>query len=392
MDLDYTSAQQALRGELRAYLQTTMTPDVRSALADQSGCAELSRSLTRRFGRDGWLGIGWPAEYGGRGGTAIEQYIVFDEMDRAGAPFPFVSVNTVAPTLLRFADDRQKDTYLPGILAGEVIFAIGYTEPDAGTDLASLRTSAVLDGTEWVVNGSKVFTTGANDADVIWLACRTDPDLPRHAGISIILVPTSAPGFAWTPIRTVGDLMTTTTYYSDVRVPADHLVGEPGLGWRMITTQLNHERVGLAARAGRVWRLWSEVRDWALAVEAPEGARVMDRAWVRADLARCFVRLEAMDLLNRRVLADLATDRLQPADASAVKVYATETQVEVYRLLLGILEAGGWLRAGSPGAALRGEVERAARTEQINTFGGGANDVQREIIAATGLRMIRGER
>jgi hypothetical protein len=186
--------------------------------------------------------------------------------------------------------------------------------------------------------------------------------------------------------------MTTATYYSDVRVPADHLVGGLGMGWRMITTQLNHERVGLAARGGRVWRLWGEVRDWALATATPEGDRVMDRPWVRADLARCFVRLEAMRLLSGRVLGDVAADRLRPADASAVKVYATETHVEVYRLLLGILGAGAWLRTGSAGAALSGELERAARTDQINTFGGGANEVQREIVAAAGLRMARAER
>ena len=156
------------------------------------------------MGADGWLGIGWPKEYGGQGRPATDQFIFFDEVQRAGAPFPFVTLNTVGPTIMRFGSDEQKAFFLPGILAGEINFAIGYTEPEAGTDLASLRTRAVRDGDEWVINGNKVFTSGANQADYVWLACRTDPDAPKHKGISIILVPTASPGFKCTPIVTVG--------------------------------------------------------------------------------------------------------------------------------------------------------------------------------------------
>jgi 3-oxocholest-4-en-26-oyl-CoA dehydrogenase alpha subunit len=304
-------------------------------------------------------------------------------VQRAGVPFPFVTVNTVAPSLMRFGTDEQKSSYLPRILAGELNVAIGYTEPEAGTDLASLRTSARLDGDSWVVNGSKVFTSGANQADLVWLACRTDPDLPKHQGLSILMVPTDSPGFRWTPIVTVGDIVTTSTYYDDVRVPADNLVGERGGGWRMITTQLNHERVGLAALGGPVWRMWGEVRQWA----AAQGIDTLP--WVRADLAECYARLEAMKLLNWQMVEAINADRLQPADASAAKFYGTETHVFVCRKLLGILGAGGWLRPGSPGAALHGDVERLARSAQINTFGGGVNEIQREIVAATGLGMAR---
>jgi alkylation response protein AidB-like acyl-CoA dehydrogenase len=171
----------------------------------------------------------------------------------------------------------------------------------------------------------------------------------------------------------------------------------------MITTQLNHERVSLSALGGATWRMWGEVRDWASTTDAPEsmvgpsgrpseGGKVIDRPWVRADLARCYAKLEAMKLLNWRMAGDIAAERLSPADSSAVKVYGTETHVEVYRLLLTILGAGGWLRAGSPGAELRGEVERWARQAQINTFGGGVNEIQRDIVAAAGLRMARAKR
>src|SRR4051812_29398507 len=256
MHLDYTPEQRALRAQLRDYFTALLTPEVSEKLGNRGENSPVFRTIVRQLGQDGWLGIGWPTEYGGQGRSAIEQYIMFDEGQRSGVPFPFVTGNTVGPTLMRFGTDEQKSRYLPGILAGEVNFAIGYTEPAAGTDLASLRTSAVLDGDEWVINGSKVFTSGANQADYVWLACRTDPELPKHKGISIIVVPTDAPGFRCTPIRTVGDVTTTATYYDDVRVPADNLVGERGGGWRMITTQLNHERVGLSALGGLTWRVW----------------------------------------------------------------------------------------------------------------------------------------
>jgi alkylation response protein AidB-like acyl-CoA dehydrogenase len=234
-----------------------------------------------------------------------------------------------------------------------------------------------------------VFTSGANQADYIWLACRTDPDLPKHQGLSMIMVPTDPAGFRCTPIVTVGDIVTTATYYDDVRVPADNLVGERGGGWRMITTQLNHERVGLAALGGPCWRLWGEVREWTRTAPAPGGGVLADLPWVRADLADCYARLEVMKLLNADMVTAIANDSLQPAQASSAKFYGTETHVYVYRKLLGILGAAGLLRPGSAGAALRGAVERMGRSAQINTFGGGVNEIQREIVAAAGLGMAR---
>ena len=389
MYLDQTPEQKAIRKELRAYFEEMMTPEVRAELGSAGEDSSLFRTLVRRLGHDGWLGIGWPTEYGGQGRPVTDQFIFFDEVQRAGAPFPFVTVNTVGPTIMGFGSDAQKDRYLPGILRGEINFAIGYTEPDAGTDLASLRTRAVLDGDEFVINGNKVFTSGANQADYVWLACRTDPDAPKHKGISVVLVPTSSPGFSYTPIVTVGDGMTTATYYDDVRVPAANLVGQLNEGWRMITTQLNHERVGLAAMGGLAHRLWEEVLAWAKATPAGDRGRVSDAPWVQSDLARAHARLEAMRLLNWRMTASTAAGTLGPAESSAVKVYGTECVVEVYRTLLGIVGPAGAVKAGSEGAVLRGELERAARQAQINTFGGGVNEIQREIVAWQALGMTR---
>ncbi len=391
MFLDYTREQRELRHTLRDYFARLLTPEVRSELGAPGEGSALFRTLIKQMGADGWLGIGWPKEYGGQGRPAVEQFIFFDEVQRAGAPFPFVTLNTVGPTIMRYGSSEQKDFFLPGILRGEINFAIGYTEPEAGTDLASLRTRAVLDGDEWVINGNKVFTSGANQADYIWLACRTDPDAPKHKGISMIIVPTSSAGFKCTPIVTVGDVVTTATYYDDMRVPKDSVVGDVNAGWRLITNQLNHERVGLAALGGLTHRLWGDTERWCRETDSGlgDGSNMIDVPWVQIDLARTHARLEAMKLLNWRMAAAVADETLTPAESSAVKVYGTECLIDVYRTLLGILGAAGYVAGGSPGAVLRGDVERAARAAQINTFGGGVNEVQREIVAAVGLGMAR---
>ncbi len=252
---------------------------------------------------------------------------------------------------MRFGSDEQKSFFLPAILAGEVNFAIGYTEPEAGTDLASLQTRAVRDGDEYVVNGAKVFTSGADMADYVWLAVRTDADAPKHKGISILAMSTDSPGFSWSPIVTVAGARTTATYYSDVRVPVEQLVGAENEGWRMITTQLNHERVGLAAWSGFASQLYEEVATWAAGTAIPDGPSMLDLPWVQSDLARCRAELEAMYLLNWRMAAALAADTMSPADSSTVKVFGVERSIDIYRRLLGIVGAGGYL---SPGLARRG--------------------------------------
>ncbi|MGA2519757.1 MAG: acyl-CoA dehydrogenase family protein [Acidimicrobiales bacterium] len=394
MFLKETPEQLALRQELRAYYAELLTDEVRAGIGDVGEGGEQWRQIVQRIGKDGWLGIGWPTEYGGQGRPATDQFIFFDETRRASAPFPFVTVNTVGPTIMRFGRDDQKAYFLPGILAGEINFAIGYTEPEAGTDLASLRTRAVRDGDEYVVNGAKVFTSGADMADYIWLAVRTEPDAPKHKGISILCMPTDTPGFSWSPIVTVAGATTTATYYSDVRVPVDNRVGPENEGWRMITNQLNHERVGLAAWSGFSSHLYQEVVAWALATPTADGVPVLDLPWVQSDLARCRAELDAMYLLNWRMATAVSNDTMTAADSSSVKIFGVERSIDIYRRLLGVVSAAAvaYLIPGSPGAVLQGQLERTARHAQINTFGGGVNEVQREIVAMAGLGMKRAAR
>jgi hypothetical protein len=391
MHIDLSPEQRQLQQDLRAYFAGLMTPERRAGLTGGEAGGEAYRAVVRQMGSDGWLGVGWPKEYGGKGLTALEQYIFFDEANRAGVPMPLVTLNTVGPTLRTFGSDEQKREYLPKILAGEIHFAIGYSEPGAGTDLAALRTRAIRDGDEYVINGQKVFTTGGHDADVVWLACRTDPDAPKHKGISIILVPTDVPGFKHTPIWTLGGGHTNATYYEDVRVPVANLVGEENSGWKLITRQLNHERVALGP-AGRLERPLQEVRRWAQETTRADGTRVADDEWVQTTLARVHATTEAIKLANWRVADALDKGTLNPADASTMKVLGTEAQWKCLDLLMDVVGSAGYLTEESPGAAVRATLEQGYRHAPVGTFGGGVNEVQREIIAMAGLDMPRAPR
>ncbi|MFJ4962602.1 acyl-CoA dehydrogenase family protein [Streptomyces sp. NPDC088729] len=390
MHLAPTERQRQLRTELRAYFRAVL-PGRRGERPALDAAEE--RRLLRRIGDDGMLGLGWPVAYGGQGRGADEQFVFFDEAYRAGAPVSMVTLNTVGPTLMAYGTEEQKAYFLPRILSGEIVFAIGYSEPDAGTDLAALRTRAVRDGDAWVIDGQKIFTSNAQQADWIWLACRTDPAAPKHRGISIILVPTSDPGFSWTPIETVGGLTTTATYYDGVRVPAAHLVGTENEGWSLITKQLNHERVALAAIGMQAEDFYEEARAHARTPDPSTGRRRIDEPWVRARLAEAYARLAATRLLNWRLVADVGAGGLAPGEASGVKFAGTESAVEVYRMCQEVVGGTALLRAGSDGCSGPvGELERMNRAAQINTFGGGVGEVQREIVATMRLGMTRGRR
>jgi alkylation response protein AidB-like acyl-CoA dehydrogenase len=337
------------------------------------------------MGADGWLGIGWPVEYGGQGRSDVEQFIFFDEAWRAGAPIPFLSINTVGKTIMEFGSEEQKQKFLPAILRGELHFSIGYTEPGAGTDLASLTTRAVKDGDEWVINGQKIYTSLASYADYIWLAARTDPDAPKHKGITIFLVPTSDPGFSFTKISTMVNASTFNTYYDDVRVPESAVVADVNRGWDLIVNQLNYERMSLGP-PGMVERSYEDVRTWAQQTKLPDGRRVIDQEWVQINLARVHARLEFVKLINWKVAA---AGGANPADSSATKVFATEFYTEAYRLLMEVIGPDAYLQRGSPGAVLAGKLERGFQGTLILTFGGGVNEVQRDLIALFGLGLPR---
>ena len=393
MHIDFTPEHRALRKEIRNYYRELFTPELRAAFDaeyEEMG-GPVFREIVGRMGEDGWLGIGWPKEYGGKGFSALEQFIFWDETYRARAPLPIISVNTIGPTIMQFGTDAQKAELLPRIVKGQVFFGVGYTEPSAGTDLAALQTRAVREGDEYVINGQKLFTTHAQDAEYIWLAVRTDPDAPKHRGISIILVPTDSPGFSLTPIYTLGRERTNATFYENVRVPEANLIGEENSGWMLITSQLNHERITLAA-PGVADRLLDEVWQWAADTPSPNGGRMLDEGWVQIQLAKVYAKLDALKVLNWRSAWTISNGTPDMAEASALKVFGTEFLVEAYDLLLEIIGAAGIVKEGEPGAVFDGLLENSYRTAGTYTFGGGVNEVQRDIIAAAGLGLPRSRR
>jgi len=391
MYIGYTEEQEALRQELRAYYAELLTPEVEEELGRGGGVGPTMRRIVRRMGEDGWLGIGWPTEYGGQGRSAIEQFVFFDESMRAGAPVPMLTINTVGPTIMNFGTDEQKAFFLPKILKGEIHFCIGYTEPGAGTDLAALKTRAVRDGDEYVINGQKIFTSLAGDADYVWLATRTDPEAKKHKGISMFIVPMDTPGISVVPMRLLGEHNINQTFYEDVRVPAANLVGGENNGWGLITNQLNHERVTLCS-PGIVERTLAEVRKCAQETKLADGRRVVDQEWVQLNLARVHAKLEFLKLINWKVAWSATQGRLDVADASTTKVFGTEFYLEAFRLMFEIVGQVGYLKEGSPEAVLKSRLERLYRGLLILTFGGGTNEIQRDLIGVFGLGMPMAKR
>ena len=395
MNIQFTQEQLALRDELRAYFAQLMTPELRAECERDmgEGGGPLWREALRQMGRDGWIGVGWPESWGGRGLTPLEQFIFVEEVMRAGYPFPFLTTESVGPILAEHGNDWIRGELVPKILQGELLIAIGYSEPGAGTDLASLKTSAVRDGDDWVINGQKMWTSLAHFCDYTWLAVRTDSDAPKkHQGISMFLVPNSDPGWSCTPVHTLGGVRTNATYYDNIRVSDDHLVGELNGGWKLITGQLNRERLSLI-NFGPISQLFNQVTRWARETELPAGGRVVDQPWVQQNLGRCRALIECMKLIVYKQSWAMTVGALEMADASAAKVYGSEGFIEIYRMLGEVVGQAGLLRSGSgQGCVEAGKIERLYRTASIITFGGGANEIQRDIISAAGLWMPRASR
>jgi alkylation response protein AidB-like acyl-CoA dehydrogenase len=389
MYIGYDPEQEKLRAELRAYYDRLLTPEIREGIYRGRGVGPVVREVVRRMGGDGWLGIGWPREYGGQGRSDVEQFIFFDESMRAGAPVPMLTINTVGPTIMRMGSEAQKREFLPRILRGEIHFCIGYSEPQAGTDLAALTTSARRDGDHYVVNGQKLWTSLAGDADYCWLAVRTDPGASKHAGISILIVDMKTPGIRVDPLDLLSDHDINAVFFDDVRVPAANLVGGENKGWKLITSQLNHERVTICS-PGILERAFEQTREWAAATELADGRRAIDQEWVQVNLARVYAGLEVLRLLNWKVAWSSTQGKLDVADASSIKVFGTEWYLTSFRLLMEVIGQRSYLKRGSPEAIdMVGHLEVLYRSLIILTFGGGTNEIQRDLISLFGLGFPR---
>jgi alkylation response protein AidB-like acyl-CoA dehydrogenase len=392
MRFSYTPEQESLRVQLRGYYAGLLDDRTRSELdADPRGPA--MRRVVKQMAGDGWLGLGWPEEHGGQGMGPVEQYIFFDETMRAAAPFPVIAVNLIGPTLMQHGTAEQCAEHLPRIVGGDSFFCIGYSEPEAGTDLAGLRTTAVRDGDHYVVNGLKTWTSYHTSADYCWLAARTDPEAPKHKGLSVLIVPMRSPGIEVTPLDLLNDHDIATIRYEDVRVPVANVVGAENRGWSVITSQLNHERTTMGA-PGVVATAFDDVMGWAAATVLGDGGRVIDRSWVRGNLGRACAILDRLKLMSWSNINDVAHNRGNVAKVSATKVAATEGFLDVLGLLIEVVgqPAGPPDRTTDPstsGAHLAARLDHMYRHHLALTFGGGANEVQREIIATQGLGLPR---
>jgi alkylation response protein AidB-like acyl-CoA dehydrogenase len=391
MYIGYDESQEALRLELRAYYEKLLTPEIRAELAKSHGIGPTSREVVRQMGRDGWLGIGWPKEYGGQGRSEIEQFIFFDESMRARAPVPMLTINTVGPTLMHNGSEEQKKFFLPKILAGEVHFCIGYSEPGAGTDLAALQTRADPDGDDFVINGQKLWTSLASDADYCWLAVRTDQDAPKHGGLSMFLVDMKTPGIRIDPLELLSAHDINAVFFDDVRVPASNLVGGLNKGWKLITSQLNHERVSLCA-PGMIEGAYESVVEWAGKAKTPTGGRVIDQEWVQVNLAKVKAGIHVLRLMNWKVAWATAEGmKVNPADASTIKVFGTEFFLDAFRLMMEVMGQRAYLTSDNEKEHMiaEGMVETLYRSLLILTFGGGTNEIQRDLIGLFGLGLPR---
>jgi alkylation response protein AidB-like acyl-CoA dehydrogenase len=386
MDTRYSAEQRELRLELRNYFRKIMTPDVVAEVVGKEGGPRF-REIIEKLGEDGILTLGWPKEYGGKEYTTLEQLILFEEAWSAHTPFPLITINTVGPAIMQFGTDEQKAFFLPKIAAGQCIFSVGYTEAGSGTDLASLKLPAEPDGDGYVVNGNKLFTSSGQDCDYVWLAARTDKGVKRPSdGITIFIVDAKDPGYSFAPIRTVGDIETSMTYYDNIHVPANRILGGLNGGWRVITSQLNHERVTLASMtvigAKQFRRIVSLLDE-----KSKEGNGPLNDPLVRAKIGEAYARLEAIEVLNLRTAKQIEDDNLDVALASGVKFQNTLELIEVLRSLLDLVGEDALVRYPSEGAIFHGDLERDYRSGQVNTVGGGVMEVMRCMVASFGLKM-----
>ena len=391
MLIQLNSNQSKLKDQLQEYFAGLISPELKAELSNpkyfEGGGPEFKQAM-RTMGADGWIGLSWKKELGGKELSPMEQYIFVETVMRTGFPFPFLTTESVGPMIAEYGSDWAKDEIATKILQGELIFGIGYSEPNSGTDLASLQTKAIKENDGYLINGQKMWTSLANFSDYIWLAARTDFEVKNHKGISMFIVPTTDPGFSLSAINTLGDVRTNATFYEDIKVPDSHLVGNLNEGWSLITSQLNLERLALVNH-GPVEELYKNVLALAQKTKINNDQFLIDLSWVKQNFAEIHSGIEALKLICWKQTWIMASGQLNMAEASVAKVYGSEFFIEAYRLLMEIMGELSLLKNDSELNVLNARLERMYRTASILTFGGGTNEVQRDIIAMAGLFMPR---
>lgn len=353
--------------------------DAHSQLAD----SPERRAFNKRMAAKGYLGMSWPAEYGGQEREGIYEYLLNEELALRGMPLIGKGVGCVGKTIIRHGSAEMKAEFLPKILAADVEFALGYSEPSAGSDLAALKLKAVKEGNEWVLNGQKVFSTSAHFADWYWVAARTDPDAPKHKGISVFLIPMDHPGLTVHEIKTMGDHRTNQVFFDNVRVPENALVGEVNKGWTYVCEALDFERFTFYT-INPLLRKFERLLDTIRAAKR-EGRPLADDPAVRRDAARLATEVEAAKMLQRLVVSEASKGRVPALEAAMYKVFSTRLGQQITDFALDVLGPTGVLRNGAEDAIDRGVWEHFYQTTPLDTIGGGSSEVQKNIIARRGL-------
>ncbi|OCB30915.1 acyl-CoA dehydrogenase [Mycobacterium malmoense] len=387
MDFELDAGQRAWLAEVRDFLHHNVTAELRAELAEHDlelPGGEVAR-FRRKIGEKGWFGLNWPREYGGLGLGAVHQHLLMSEFEYWGVPGPDLTVTSVAPMIMRHGTERNKSEWLPLIARGEMICAVGYSEPEAGTDLASLRTSAVRDGDEWVINGTKIWNSGAQRASHEWLCVRTDPGAVRHRGISVIIVAIDSPGVQIRPLYAWSGYRTNEVHFRDVRVPVTNLVGEVNRGWTYITGALDLER-GALTNAGDLRRAVEELRALARTPRR-DGTVPAESPSLRRRLAQAEADVAVATLMGYEAASILDSGVIPSVEVSIEKVFTSELRQRIAVLALDVLGPDGLLAHRSPQAPLAGTFERLYRAAPLMRFGGGTNEVLRDIIAQRGHKM-----
>jgi alkylation response protein AidB-like acyl-CoA dehydrogenase len=388
VDFQFSKEEEQFRTEVRQFLQREWPSENRRLISSEEG-SEAEREFRKKMGQEGYLSLAWPAEYGGQERSPMEQYIFFWEIAYARAPFPMTAVGIVAPSIMRYGTEHQKRTFLPKIASGEIDCCLGYTEPEAGSDLAALKSKAMREGDEYILNGQKVFTSGAHKAEYCWFAARTDPDAPKHKGISLFMIDMSSPGVHVDPLYTMGGLRTNITFWEDVRVPADNRVGEENQGWYYIATALDYERINLfPGPASAVVRLFDQFVETCKTTKRGNHY-ICEEPEVRSRIAQLSAEVQALVLLNHRNVWMLQTGIVPNVEASVLKVYGAELRQRLADTAMEVLGPYAQLEGCSELSLLEGQWEQLPRSQVFMTIGGGSDEIQRNIIAQRGLGLPR---
>ena len=394
MDFEFTDDQLRFRAEVERFLDEHAPPgdtsvfDVTRENMAQVVDTPARRAFMRELGERGWLGITWPREWGGQDGDGICEYLLNEALAGRGGPQIGKGVGIIGKTLLRHGSEKLKREFLPRILRNEVEFAVGYSEPEAGSDAASMKLRAVRDGAGWRLNGQKTWTTSAHFAEWYWVGARTDPEAPKHHGITLFLVPLDHPGITVHGIWTMGDERTNDVFFDEVWVSDEYVVGELNHGFQYISEALDLERFTMFTFSPIAQRL--AVLTEYVATATRDGRPLREDPLVRRTLARLTTRAEVARVLGLRVLAASLEPGPPPTvQASEYKLYATELSKALADASMDIGGPGTVLRVGTEEAPMAGRAESTYRYTVLDTIGGGTSEVQKNIIARRGLGLPR---